>query len=1631
MKGCVLTLAAGAAFLAGNTQAAPPVSDYARWFDASTLGLSNSAGVTTWPDGSLNAATATVPSGNATPVYVANAGTETGLGAVYFVGNSGANNSAALKFTEDAAIRTVFSVFKGSSFLLTDTSQFHFHRPTDNDPTSPLYNGNTSGYITGGSTYVNSTLVNGTSYAMPTALHNGFNLVEVLTTGNVQVDSFNKDRTYHAGNQYQAEVIIYNRVLSEDERVQVEHYLNTKWFGITYAPDAKITNFGPGATVGQPSGGVASIAWTLPSWQSPASLAPTFALSPGATCTVNSNPVSSGTTLNLTNPVHFIVTSSDGLVTNEYTVTATVSGLPAISGLNAWYDSSTGVTTSGTTVTGWNDQSGNGHNATTGTGTPVFAASQVNGKPAVQFRGNNLLINSNITPGQEFIVFRSGRYSFDSGNPSYWGSDWGGPIGQQNDSGWMLQGGSRQMWDGNMPNQVTVNGTNALKSGNNWQFSNNVNQYMVLKVNPVNSGSALGRLGRPNNSWGNGELDVAEVIVYTSPLSEDDEDRVGGYLANKYGLTTAYPPVTPSAIMKRFGTSGNPGFINEAAHTIDWYVPYGTDVTTLAPPYKLVYGATCNLASGSTQNFTNPVTYTVTSSDSLIVQPYTVTVHSLPNWPTMINVNYSGGANGNLNSVYSFDFVGRGNAASVAPANYAGSTWTDATSSTASGSNLKDSQGNTTSVGFTTSCNAGPWGDWNMLGAAKISHAVAANYTVSTPVFALNGLNTGHIYDIYVASSHNNANIPADWQVGTAVKHLANTTGESTNWVEGKNFIHFTNLIPLANGTITVKASGNGNYDGIDLNAFQVQDMGARGLNPEAFFYAFSFPGTGVSATSINGTNISVTMYTGTDVSALRPTFTTSAGATVTAAGTAVVSGDARNFGSPVHYLVTSEDASTTTDYTVTVNLVPSSGHVNVNLDNTIRTGLYGPAAAFSGLGKTWNKAINVKTGSNLLDEDGVVTTIGFNFNNVDGGPGAWGNPSLDLIKGGLYTFSTTAKQGEINGLIPGKTYNLYIASYWADQWSQGTFTVNGATQDLSGQGNTGAAWIAGVNYAYFQNVVVDSNGKILVSLTASGGKALMISGFQLLDSGIKSPYCNMLTFGPGATISGTNITWVTPSGTNLAAAAPAFTTSGLATVTVGGNPVVSGATVNLSAGPVHYIVTAEDGSHFTDYTVTASVAMPPVATGLVCWYDAGAGVTVNSGVVQSWSDLSGNGRIATQGGGTVTLTTGDVNSRSAVHLRSGGFMNATTVPFTSIVKEQYVVVRSPNATWTAGSFFGRKSDTFLSVRGSSYNMANGTTGFWQDHYPSAVSKNGRTISLDSASGSGYRGIAPITDYMILKIVVDNDGVGNIGTYPYYQIGKNETTGTMDFDVAEILGFNNSGATLSSADSNTVTAYLAQKYGVAVAIPTSLSNLTASQSIGAGTSSVTLSGTVSAPGSIYPAAGELVAVTINGVTQNATVSGTSGNFSVDFPTGSIPTSATPYPITYSYAGNTTLLGAAPNNSSTTLTVTAAVAGYANWASQHVGSQTAEKDYNHDGVQNGIAYFMGATGVATLPGIVNGKIAWPHDAAAVGITWKVRTSQDLQNWTDVTVDAVDAGGFVTYTLPKTTLELFVRLEVTAP
>ena len=131
-------------------------------------------------------------------------------------------------------------------------------------------------------------------------------------------------------------------------------------------------------------------------------------------------------------------------------------------------------------------------------------------------------------------------------------------------------------------------------------------------------------------------------------------------------------------------------------------------------------------------------------------------------------------------------------------------------------------------------------------------------------------------------------------------------------------------------------------------------------------------------------------------------------------------------------------------------------------------------------------------------------------------------------------------------------------------------------------------------------------------------------------------------------------------------------------------------------------------------------------------------------------------------------------------------------------------------------------------------------------------------------------------------------------------------------------------------------------------------NLTASQSVNYGTSTLTLSGQVAAPGPLYPVSGETVTITVNGNAQTTTVSDATGDFSLNYNSTNLAYSATPYVITYAYGGDTALN--ATTNTGRTVTV--------NQAALTVTANGAGKVYN------GVA-FSGGNGV-TYSGFVNGQ-----------------------------------------------------------
>ena len=112
--------------------------------------------------------------------------------------------------------------------------------------------------------------------------------------------------------------------------------------------------------------------------------------------------------------------------------------------------------------------------------------------------------------------------------------------------------------------------------------------------------------------------------------------------------------------------------------------------------------------------------------------------------------------------------------------------------------------------------------------------------------------------------------------------------------------------------------------------------------------------------------------------------------------------------------------------------------------------------------------------------------------------------------------------------------------------------------------------------------------------------------------------------------------------------------------------------------------------------------------------------------------------------------------------------------------------------------------------------------------------------------------------------------------------------------------------------------------------------------------------------------------------------------------------------------------------------------YVIWASTHAGGQSASEDYDHDGVSNGLKYYMGAAGTlaAINPPVVTtvgGRtVTWPRDPTATVTSVKVQVSSDLAIWNDVpltapSINATDPTKIV-YTLPGGA-EQFCRLVVT--
>jgi hypothetical protein len=196
------------------------------------------------------------------------------------------------------------------------------------------------------------------------------------------------------------------------------------------------------------------------------------------------------------------------------------------------------------------------------------------------------------------------------------------------------------LWNGTGEPIFLVDGTTKIANNYNDLWDGTINHALNLDEKSV-----LFAAGPFTGSNSNGTKDIGNVLGNTTNLTigsttstSDNWMRVYNdaptSLLPVYALSEPLTVVSsvPLANITSF-TFPSYGAATISGTGITMTLPYGTNLTTLAPTYALSVGATCLPASGTSQNFTGPVHYMVKASDyatSGTTTDYTVTVATRP-----------------------------------------------------------------------------------------------------------------------------------------------------------------------------------------------------------------------------------------------------------------------------------------------------------------------------------------------------------------------------------------------------------------------------------------------------------------------------------------------------------------------------------------------------------------------------------------------------------------------------------------------------------------------------------------------------------------------------------------------------------------------------------------------------------------------------------------------------------------------------------------------------------------------------------------------------------------------------------------------------------------------------------------
>ncbi len=236
-----------------------------------------------------------------------------------------------------------------------------------------------------------------------------------------------------------------------------------------------------------------------------------------------------------------------------------------ISGCALWLDAADASTVilNGTSVTQWNDKSGNTRNLSQGTlaNSPLYTS--VNRRFMIDFiRANKTyLINTSIsqiyTNFTLFIIFQRKNIPSDNERifvaiPVGYATDWNTTTGFSfNTALEVASNGSGTVFSDN--SNLNLNMYSLKTTNNVANLFKNGNTSSILTKNLGLNGNSIGiLLGSGTNSGINAVSEqlngyIGEVVLFYSPLSLVQQQQVEGYLAWKWGLQTNLPSTHPYA----------------------------------------------------------------------------------------------------------------------------------------------------------------------------------------------------------------------------------------------------------------------------------------------------------------------------------------------------------------------------------------------------------------------------------------------------------------------------------------------------------------------------------------------------------------------------------------------------------------------------------------------------------------------------------------------------------------------------------------------------------------------------------------------------------------------------------------------------------------------------------------------------------------------------------------------------------------------------------------------------------------------------------------------------------------------------------------------------------------------------